>query len=114
MYNGGGLGRKGAGVGRRSSAGFEESSKVFKDVSKASKRFRRMSGTSKEVSKASKGCPMTITPPSRLQQLDAMGAPGWGQICGGETNSVEADTVNNARGTRVRMIEGGNSMGVWR
>ena len=55
-----------------------------------------------EVRRASKGCPMTITPPSRSWRLDAMGAPGWGSICRGEANAFEAKAVDQARGTSVR------------
>ena len=67
--------------------------------------FRGMSGTSKRFKGLQKGCPMTITPPSRSQQLDAMGAPGWGSICGGEADAFEAEAVDQVRGTRVRVME---------
>ena len=70
-----------------------------------------MLGTLKEVLRASKGCPMTITPPSRSRRLDAMRAPGWGSICRGEANVFEAKAVDQARGTGVRMVEGSDSIG---
>ena len=58
----------------------------------------------------SKGCPMTITPPSRSQRLDAMGAPGWGLICRGEADAFEAEAIDQVRGTRVRAMELGDSV----
>ena len=111
MYNGRGLGRKGIGAGQRSSAGCQRSVKGFEDVSKASKTFRGMLGTSKRYQGASKGCPMTITPPSRSWQLNAMGAPGGGQICRRETNAVKTQMTDCARGTGVQAMEVGESVG---
>ena len=54
---------------------------------------------------------MTITPPSRSWRLDAMGAPGWGSICRGEVDAFEAEAIDQARGTRVRAMELGDSVG---
>ena len=84
MYNGGGLGLKGSSACRRSSAGsegilrlrrvfeaFEETSRGSKGhrgvrrKSRGSKEVEGFEGsraTSREVSRASKGCPMTGTP----------------------------------------------------
>ena len=101
MYNGRGLGRKGIGTGRRSSVGSRRHFEGFKDVSRDVRDFK----------KASKGCPMTITLPSRSQRLDAMRAPGWGSICGGEADAFEAEAIDQARGTRVRAMELGDSVG---
>ena len=63
MYNVEGLGQKGTGAGRRSLAGFEglrKSVKGFEGILEALKRFRRHIRDIKEVSRALKGCPMTI------------------------------------------------------
>ena len=101
---------------RRGVEGFKDASKGSKMLQRVRRCFKGFEDISrdvrgfKEVRRALKGCPMTITPPSRLWQLDAMGVPGWGSICGGEGNVFEAEVVNQARGTRVRMVEGGNSI----
>ena len=103
-YNGRGLGLKGSAACQRSPVGSEEVSRApkglqrvrrhiegFKETLRGSKRHQgvrrdikrvqRMSGTSREVSRASKGCPMTITPPSRSWRLDTMGMPGGRMVC---------------------------------
>ena len=60
MYNGGGLGLKGSAACRRSLAGFEEVSRALKSLQRVRrdiKGFEETSGTSREVLRASKGCP---------------------------------------------------------
>ena len=59
-------------------------SRVFEEVLKGSKTFQK-------VQRRFEGC----------QGLDAMRAPGWGSICGGEVNAFKAEVVDQARGTRV-------------
>ena len=92
----------------------QRSSKGYRRVQRCFEGFKDVSrdvGGFEEVQRASKGCPMTITPPSRSWRLDAMGAPGWGSICRGEMNVFEAKVVDQARGTRVRMVEISDSVG---
>ena len=86
---------------QQASKSLQRSLKGYQRVRRCIEGFEDISRDVRDFKEVSKGCPMTITPPSRSRRLDAMGVPGWGQICRGETNSVKADADNDARGARV-------------
>ena len=54
---------------------------------------------------------MTITPPSRSQRLDAMGAPGGRKVCRRVGDSVKEEAVYGTGCTGVRTMEVGESIG---
>ena len=88
-----------------------EASKSLQRVRRDIEEVRRRSGALREVSRASKGCPMTITPPSRSRRLDAMGVPGGRMVCRREVNSVKKEMVYGTRCTGLRTMEVGESIG---